>query len=46
MFEPYALKGARTVLRRGKLEKVYLFQPQIHASINLVVYESRFAQCH
>jgi len=26
MFEPYAMKVARTVLRRGKLERVYLFQ--------------------
>lgn len=26
MLEPYAMKVARTVLRRGKLVKAYLFQ--------------------
>jgi hypothetical protein len=32
MLEPYAVKVARTVLRRGKLERAYLFQPQDFAN--------------
>ena len=28
------MKVVSTVLRRGKFEKIYLFQPQVNASIN------------
>jgi hypothetical protein len=36
MLEPYALKGACPVLRRGKFERTYLFQidTQIPLSVN------------
>jgi len=32
LLEPYAMKVARTVLRRGKFVRTYLFQPQDSAN--------------
>jgi hypothetical protein len=40
MFEPYAMKVARTVLRRGKPERAYLF----HLDTPVVLAEN--AECH
>jgi cob(I)alamin adenosyltransferase len=37
MLEPYAVKVARTVLRRGKREISYLFQTPDSANINVDV---------
>ena len=46
MLEPYAVKAASTVLRRGKFEITYLFQPQLYAKNKLCVYGVNFAKCH
>jgi hypothetical protein len=37
MLEPYAVKVARTVLRRGKREISYLFRPPDSANTNVDV---------
>lgn len=40
MFEPYAMKVARTVLRGGKLEKAYLSQ------LDTPVVQAENDECH
>lgn len=40
MFEPYAMKVARTVLRGGKLERAYLSQ------LDTLVVKAENDECH
>jgi hypothetical protein len=40
MFEPYAMKVARTVLRGGKLERAYLSQ------LDTLVVQAENYECH